>query len=133
MEPLNSEREEQEMDLRGLSSKAKELIEKRGGTDSLKQDAEQLKGVAKGSGSLSEKAKAAVSALKDPGADAAAPETTAAPTADAAAPTERARAEGKLEGEGRGKHRRAGGGQGRGRGGGGRGRGRRQGGGDGEA
>ena len=130
MEPLNSEREEQEMDLRGLSSKAKELIEKRGGTDSLKQDAEQLKGVAKGSGSLSEKAKAAVSALKDPGADAA-PETTAAPTADAAAPTERARAEGKLEGEGRGKHRRAGGGQGRGRGGGGRGR--RQGGGDGEA
>jgi len=130
MEPLNSEREEQEMDLRGLSSKAKELIEKRGGTDSLKQDAEQLKGVAKGSGSLSEKAKAAVSALKDPGADAAAPETTAAPTADATAPTERARAEGKLEGEGRGKHKHAG--QGRGRGGGGGGRGRRKGGGDGD-
>jgi len=123
MEPLNSEREEQEMDLRGLSSKAKELIEKRGGTDSLKQDAEQLKGVAKGSGSLSDKAKAAVSALKDPGGAAAAPETTATPAADAAAPTERARAADKVEGEGRGKHKRTGGGQGRGRG-------RRQGGGD---
>jgi len=131
MEPLNSEREEQEMDLRGLSSKAKELIEKRGGTDSLKQDAEQLKGVAKGSGSLSDKAKAAVSALKDPGGAAAAPETTATPAADAAAPTERARAEGKLEGEGRGKHKHAGQGRGRG-GGGGRGRGRRKGGGDGD-
>jgi len=123
---LNSEREEQEMDLRGLSTKARELVEKRGGTDSLKQDADQLKGIAKGSGSLSDKAKAAVSAIKDPGAD-------AAETAAAAAPTERARAEEKVEGEGRGKHKHAGPGRGRGGGGGGgRGRGRRKGGEDGD-
>ncbi len=103
------------MNFRGLSSKAKELVEKRGGTESLKQDAEQLKGIAKGSGSISDKAKAAVSALKEPGGATAAPETTATPAADAAAPTERARAADKVEGEGRGKHKQAGGEQGRGR------------------
>lgn len=121
------------MDFKRLSSKAKELVDKRGGTDSLKLDAEQLKGIAKGSGSLSEKAKAAVSAIKDPGADAArTPEgPSPAPVREAAEP-ERARAEDKVEGEGRGKHKHAGPGRGRGGGGEGRGRGRRKGGGDGD-
>jgi hypothetical protein len=56
------------MDFKKLANKAKETIDKRGGMDSLKADAEELKKVAKGKGSLSDKAKAAAQALKDPGA-----------------------------------------------------------------
>lgn len=50
-----------------LSDQAKNLVEKRGGTDALKADAEELKKIAKGKGSLSDKAKAAAGTLKDPG------------------------------------------------------------------
>jgi len=53
--------------LQGIASKAKDVVEKRGGTEALKGDAEQLKRIAKGPGSLSDKAKAAASALKDSG------------------------------------------------------------------
>jgi len=56
------------MDFKKLADKAKETIDKRGGTDALKADAEELKNIAKGKGSLTDKAKAAASALKDPGA-----------------------------------------------------------------
>ena len=56
------------MDFKKLSDKAKDLVEKRGGTDSLKEDAGELKEIATGKGSLSDKAKAAAAALKDPGA-----------------------------------------------------------------
>jgi hypothetical protein len=56
------------MDFKKLANKAKETIDKRGGVDSLKADAEELKKVAKGKGSLSDKAKAAAQAIKDPGA-----------------------------------------------------------------
>ena len=73
------------VNFRNLTDKAKDLVEKRGGTDSLKRDAEELKGIAKGSGSISDKAKAALSALKDPGAAGAegeaAKDTAAAGTA----------------------------------------------------
>ncbi len=55
------------VNFRNLTDKAKDLVDKRGGTDSLKRDAEELKGIAKGPGSISDKAKAAVSAIKDPG------------------------------------------------------------------
>ena len=55
------------MDLKKLTDKAKDLVEKRGGTESLKEDAGELKGIAKGEGSFSDKAKAAVAAIKDPG------------------------------------------------------------------
>lgn len=51
-----------------IADKAKDQVEKRGGGDALKEDAEELKGVAKGKGSLKDKAKAAGKALKDPGA-----------------------------------------------------------------
>jgi len=50
-----------------LGDKAKDLVEKRGGTDSLKEDATELKEIATGKGSLSDKAKAAAAALKEPG------------------------------------------------------------------
>ena len=39
------------MDLKSLQRKAKQLIDKRGGTESLKADAEELRDVAKGPGS----------------------------------------------------------------------------------
>jgi hypothetical protein len=48
------------MDLKSLQRRrrAKQLIERRGGTDSLKADAEELKDIAKGPGSVADKAKA---------------------------------------------------------------------------
>lgn len=50
-----------------LADKAKRLIDQRGGTDRLKQDADRLKRIANGPGSAKDKAKAAVDTLKDPG------------------------------------------------------------------
>jgi hypothetical protein len=54
--------------VRKIADKAKDQVEKRGGGDALKEDADELKGIAKGEGSLKDKAKAAGKALKDPGA-----------------------------------------------------------------
>ena len=76
------------MDLKSLQRKAKQLIDRRGGTDSLKADAAELKNIAKGPGSITDKAKRAGEALKDPGAtgpDAAASPRPPAP--DKPAPT----------------------------------------------
>jgi hypothetical protein len=56
------------MDFKKLADKAKKTIDERGGVESLKADAEELKKVAKGKGSLSDKAKQAAKALKEPGA-----------------------------------------------------------------
>ena len=65
------------MNLKSLQRKAKQLIDRRGGTDSLKADAEELKDIAKGPGSFADKAKRAGDALKDPGAKG--PDTPARP------------------------------------------------------
>ena len=54
--------------LKKVADKAKEQVDKRGGTEALKEDAAELKGIAKGKGSLKDKAKAAGKAIKDPGA-----------------------------------------------------------------
>lgn len=56
------------MDLRRIAGKAKELVEKRGGTGALKEDAAELKDIARGPGSVTDKAKRAAEAVKDPGA-----------------------------------------------------------------
>lgn len=56
------------MKLNDLVNRAKRVVEKRGGTDSLKKDAEELKDIARGPGTAQEKAKRAADALKDPGA-----------------------------------------------------------------
>jgi hypothetical protein len=56
------------MNFKRLSEQAKRLINKRGGTDSLKEDAAELRDIARGKGSMSEKAKAAADAVKEPGA-----------------------------------------------------------------
>jgi hypothetical protein len=56
------------VNFRRLTDQAKKVIDKRGGTDALKEDAEELRGIAKGEGSVKEKAKEAGKAIKDPGA-----------------------------------------------------------------
>jgi hypothetical protein len=53
--------------LKNVADKAKEQVDKRGGSEALKEDAEELKGIAKGKGSLKDKAKAAGKAIKEPG------------------------------------------------------------------
>ena len=85
------------MDFKRLTNKAKDLVDKRGGTESLKGDAAELREIAGRKGSLSDKAKAAGQAIKEPGAgtDSAAAGATEA---------ERERASSKTEGEQRGKH-----------------------------
>ena len=61
------------MDLGRLANRAKQLVDKRGGTDALRKDADELSDIVKGKGSAGNKAKAAADALKDPGAPGAEP------------------------------------------------------------
>jgi hypothetical protein len=65
---IRHERTECSMDLGKLAERAKGLVAKRGGTDSLKKDAEELKDIAGGDDSAADKAKAAAEAVRDPGA-----------------------------------------------------------------
>lgn len=51
-----------------IAAKAKAFVNKRGGTEALKQDAEELRRIAKEPGSMGDKAKKAAEALKEPGA-----------------------------------------------------------------
>ncbi|HYX87162.1 MAG TPA: hypothetical protein VE777_19510 [Gaiellales bacterium] len=55
------------MNLASLTKQAKKLVKKRGGVQSLKQDAEELKDIVQSKGSATGKAKRAAEALKDPG------------------------------------------------------------------
>ena len=57
------------MDLKNLFNKGKKMVDDRGGVDSLKEDAQELADIAKGKGSLSDKAKEAAAAVKEPGAN----------------------------------------------------------------
>ncbi len=56
------------MNLKSLFNKGKKIVDERGGVDSLKEDATELKDIAKSKGSLTDKAKDAAAAVKDPGA-----------------------------------------------------------------
>lgn len=56
------------MKLKSFFDKAKKTVDDRGGVQSFKEDAEELKKVATGKGSLSDKAKDAAAAIKEPGA-----------------------------------------------------------------
>jgi hypothetical protein len=56
------------MNLKSLFNKGKKIVDERGGVDSLKEDATELTDIAKGKGSLTDKAKEAAAAIKDPGA-----------------------------------------------------------------
>ena len=55
------------MDIGKIADQAKKLIDERGGMDALKEDALELKDIAQGEGSLTDRAKAAAEALQDPG------------------------------------------------------------------
>ena len=55
------------MNLGRLALRAKEQIDRRGGTEALKRDAEQLRVIAQSKGSAGEKAKRAADALREPG------------------------------------------------------------------
>ncbi|HKZ15172.1 MAG TPA: hypothetical protein VJL81_15150 [Solirubrobacterales bacterium] len=55
------------MDLKKLFNKGKKMVDERGGVDSLKEDAQEVANIAKGKGSLSDKAKDAAAAIKEPG------------------------------------------------------------------
>jgi hypothetical protein len=57
------------MDFKKLFDKGKKMVDDRGGVDSLKEDAQELAGIAKGKGSLTDKAKEAAAAVKEPGAN----------------------------------------------------------------
>jgi hypothetical protein len=72
------------MDLKKFADKAKQVVDGRGGVDSLKEDAQQLRDIAKGGGSVSDKAKEAVAAIKDPGEGGELAGTAADPTAQTA-------------------------------------------------
>lgn len=67
------------MDFKKLTSQAKAAIDKRGGTEALKGDLADLKGVAQGQGTLKEKARIAADRLKEQNARNA----PSAPPADA--------------------------------------------------
>ena len=56
------------MGLSDLVNKGKGAFQKRGGTEAAKADAQELKDIYAGKGSMTDKAKEAVEALKDPGA-----------------------------------------------------------------
>lgn len=56
------------MNLGKIADQAKKLIGKRGGMDSVKEDAMELKDIARGHGSIGDKARAAAEAVKEPGA-----------------------------------------------------------------
>lgn len=56
------------MRLNDLVNRAKQMVDKRGGTNALKEDAQELKDIASSKGSTQDKAKRAAEALKDPGA-----------------------------------------------------------------
>jgi hypothetical protein len=57
------------MDLKSMFNKGKKIVDERGGVESLKEDAQELEGIAKGKGSLADKAKEAADAVKEPGSN----------------------------------------------------------------
>ena len=62
------------MDLKSMFNKGKKMVDERGGVESLKEDAQELQGIAKGKGSLTDKAKEAAAAVKEPGSNAPEPQ-----------------------------------------------------------
>jgi hypothetical protein len=56
------------MGLSDLLDRAKGIVQKRGGTEALKEDAQELKDIATSDASMSKKVKEGAEALKDPGA-----------------------------------------------------------------
>ena len=70
-----------------LTDRAKDAVEKRGGKDALKDDMQELRNIAKGKGSLKEKATAAKDALKDPGREGSRATSPSAGSGESPTPT----------------------------------------------
>jgi hypothetical protein len=79
----NTEKEVGMVNFKRLADRAKDVVDKRGGTESVKEDAQELRDIAKGEGSFKDKAKQAKDAVKEPGAPGAEPP---APGGNPAAP-----------------------------------------------
>jgi hypothetical protein len=56
------------MNWKAMADKAKQTFQQRGGSEAAKQDAEELRDIAKGQGSITDKAKEAAAAIREPGA-----------------------------------------------------------------
>ena len=55
------------VDFSKLTNRAKQVVQQRGGMDSVKKDAGQLRDIARQPGSATDKVKAAAAALREPG------------------------------------------------------------------
>jgi general stress protein YciG len=73
------------VDWKQMVDRAKRELDKRGGPPSAKEDAEELRDIARGGGSMSDKLKRAAAALKEPGAHKPGSEPAAGPAPGAPA------------------------------------------------
>jgi hypothetical protein len=56
------------MNWKAMADKAKQTFQQRGGSEAAKGDAEELRDIARGQGSITDKAKEAAAAIREPGA-----------------------------------------------------------------
>ena len=56
------------MNWKAMADKAKQTFQQRGGSEAAKEDAEELRDIARGHGSIADKAKEAAAAIREPGA-----------------------------------------------------------------
>jgi hypothetical protein len=56
------------MDWKAMADKAKQVFQQRGGAQAAKEDAEELRDIAREQGSYMDKAKEAAAAIREPGA-----------------------------------------------------------------
>jgi hypothetical protein len=56
------------MDWKAMADKAKQVFQQRGGSKAAKEDAEELRDIAQGQGSITDKGKDAAAAIREPGA-----------------------------------------------------------------
>ena len=56
------------MNWKAIADKAKQTFQQRGGSKAAKEDAEELRNIAQAQGSITDKAKQAAAAIREPGA-----------------------------------------------------------------
>jgi hypothetical protein len=56
------------MKWQAMADKAKQVVQQRGGATAAKEDAQELRNIAQGQGSVADKAKQAAEAIREPGA-----------------------------------------------------------------
>ena len=56
------------MNWKAMADKAKQTFQQRGGSQAAKEDADELRDIAQGQGSITDKAKEAAAAIREPGA-----------------------------------------------------------------